>query len=133
MKTYIVKASLDYNIDKSQIFKGESIEDPKMLENICEWLSHFDDQYNYDIFDFEKLVKSFKNTPEDVSTYGIRIYEIANGPMLIPGIWKTLEKYLEEKSKSDRIFMEAKLKEDRRLEYERLKKEFDIILRANSI
>lgn len=72
MKKFIIISSKDY---AHYIFEGESLEDPKMREEMMEWLCHI------------------KEWEEITDSKGIKAYEIIERPTLIPNIWKVLKIY----------------------------------------
>jgi hemerythrin-like domain-containing protein len=120
MKKYIITANLNRYIDNYEIFEGESLEDPQMRKEIMEWLTRFDDGN----FDFDDWCRDGLNQKID-SSMGIKAYEISEGPMLVPDIWKDLRKHLDEIEAEVQKRRDAVDKENRRERYEQLKKEFE--------
>lgn len=120
MKKYFITAELDRYTNEHAIFEGESPEDPKMRQKIMEWLTRFNDgDYDFDDWCEEGLDRKITDF------VGIKAYEISEGPMLIPNIWKDLKKHLDKLEAETKKRRDAVEKENRRERYEELKKEFE--------
>lgn len=120
MKTYIITAFLDRYTDNYSIFQGESLDDPKMRQEILKWLTTFKDE-NYDFDGWCKDGLDQKIT----SSRGIKAYEITGEPMLVPDIWKDLRTYIDKCEEKHKEIIERQDKERRRKDYEKLKMEFE--------
>ncbi len=120
MKKYFITANLDRHTNNYEIFEGKSLNDPKMREKIIEWLIRFDDgDYDFDDWCEEGLDQKITDF------VGIKVYEISEGPMLVPDIWQDLRKHLDKLEKETQERRDAVDKKNRRERYEQLKKEFE--------
>ena len=121
MKRYLIIANLDRGTNAYGFFEGKSLDDPEMRENIMKWLAHNlnEGEYNFDCW----LDDGYNQKITD--GYGIKIYQIAEGPMLIPDIWNDFKLYLEKLDIEMSKEILARDKAERQRQYEQLKKEFE--------
>ena len=74
MKTFIVTFDYLFEINFYSIFNGESIEDPKMIEKIIEYIKHIRDEEFW--IKFEEM--SYMDVKKDLKDIKISIYEVSN-------------------------------------------------------
>lgn len=131
MKKYIVRVNIpsgNYRdeLEKNKIFEGESINDPLMIKEIILWLYGLDRILEQDNYNFEEWRSELECTESIGLYHGVKIYEIGEAH-LIPNVWDLLEEYSNERSRLISLQYEEDCKNQRRREYERLKKEFGTI------